>query len=382
MPSNKHNLFNHSEISREDFLQNYWHKKPLVIKQAFSSEQLNVLPNKPELLELSKDEEIQSRIVFKTNETKYDVEEGPFSEQNHKANLDGNTWNLLVSDIDKWHPESHQILKHFNFIRTWLFDDLMLSCGSLGGTVGPHLDNYDVFLLQSSGQRHWKYNSKASETTEWIEGNPIKLLKNQEFDSEIILNPGDILYIPPQFAHYGTIESDDCVTASIGLRSPSHSEILTSYSDFISQVIDEKYRFQEPSQDKNIETGEFNHKDLLEVETIIKSQFVDKLQLDIWFGKYITEYRSLFFEFNEYTEDQLSPHKEIHLNSFSKVCYQKDQKNADLFINGEHYKSSLDLARLLCNDSAISVKQFQYLANKDHIILQTLFENGSILQSD
>ena len=156
MPLNKLSLFNNSEVSEEQFLREYWHKKPLLIRHAINQQDLKILPDKSQLQQLSCQEDIQSRIVFKNDAKDYSIEYGPFI-KNDFNEIDEDCWNLLVSDIDKWCPESQNILKSFQFIRNWLFDDMMLSCGNLDGTVGPHTDNYDVFLLQSSGQRRWQY---------------------------------------------------------------------------------------------------------------------------------------------------------------------------------------------------------------------------------
>lgn len=385
------NLFKNSEISQETFLKDYWHKKPLLIKAAFSAENLAVLPNKQKLIELCGYEEVQSRMVSRDSESSYNLEHGPFIESDITEINEHTPWNLLVSDIEKWCPETHQFLQYFNFIRSWLFDDLMLSCGSIGGSVGPHLDNYDVFLVQSQGQRLWQYSSQKAIDTQWLPDHEIKVLKNFEYDHEVLMNPGDILYLPPRFAHHGVVQNTDCVTCSIGLRTPSAAELLAAYSEEIAKSLPESKRFIEP--ETSAEKGEFDAKDLGSVQNLIDQNLkMPANDFRLWFGKFITEYRSLFYEFSEPKETKISPKATLHLNSFSKICYSNSSvknhseslsnsvSNVDLFANGEHYLCSKKLAKNLCNHLKIEADEYQSLTQNDKNILQKLFENDTIQQ--
>lgn len=383
---NKLNLFKNSNITQDEFLEKYWHQKPLLLKNAISKDELDNLPNKSKLIQLSCHEDIQSRIVFKQSEDDYTVEFGPFIENEFEEiyqDADNATWNLLVSDVDKWQPQSRKVLEYFEFIRNWIFDDIMLSCGSIGGTVGPHTDLYDVFLIQVEGQRQWAYSKDKITNPEYKPDLELKLMSNFKADEIHTLNSGDVLYIPPEVGHYGIAKTQDCVTCSIGTRTPSHSELMTSYVDFLSQEKSENCRFVEPKFENQPQVGEITEKDLTNISQILTENLkLNNNSINHWFGKYITEYRSLFFEFNQYQDiEDFDAKKDLKLSEFSKACYFKNNTDADLFVNGQHYKSSLTLAQSICNDKILTSRNYDSLSPSDRKILNDLFENGSIIQS-
>lgn len=382
MPLNKLNLFKNTNITQTEFLGQYWHKKPLLMKNAIHIDELKILPNKSKLLQLSCHEDIQSRIVFKQSDDVYTVEFGPFIE-NDFDDFDQDTWNLLVSDVDKWQPKSRKILDYFNFVRNWIFDDIMLSCGSNGGTVGPHTDHYDVFLIQVAGQREWSFSKNKIFNPDLKPEIALKLMSNFKADKIHTLNPGDVLYLPPEVAHYGIAKSDDCVTCSIGIRTPSHSELMTSFIDYIAQNKSADYRFEEPQFLKQPEIGEITEKDISNISQILTENLTPQsLSITDWFGKYITEYRSLFFEFNQYQESSdLNLQQDLILSAFSKSCYFNKNNNADLFVNGQQFDSSLSLAQSICNEKIISHNVYKSLTDSDMDIIKALFENGSLIQS-
>ncbi|MBL4661600.1 MAG: hypothetical protein JKY19_14670 [Alcanivoracaceae bacterium] len=377
---NKLNLFKNTHIDESDFLKNYWHKKPLLIVNAIDSKVLSILPDKRQLQQLSCHEDIQSRIVFKKSETHYDVEYGPFIE-NDWDDIEQQCWNLLVSDIDKWQPKSKEILKYFNFIRNWIFDDIMVSCGSIDGTVGPHTDHYDVFLLQVEGQRQWGFSHKKIYDPDLIPEQALKLMSQFNADETHTLNPGDVLYLPPEVSHYGIATTDDCVTCSIGIRTPSHSELLTSFVDHLAQNISANNRFEEPQFTNQPKTGEITEKDLNTVSQIlIEKLAVQNNSLSDWFGQYVSEYRSIFYEFNQYQDSKQLDYKQaLTLSPFSKSCYFKQENKTQLFVNGKGFLSSLKLAELICNNKHLSVQELNELNTNDKQIVMKLFENGSLV---
>jgi len=380
MPLNKLNLFKNSQITQEQFLKEYWHKKPLLIRNGINNADLSVLPNKTQLQQLSCREDIQSRIVFKQSETEYDVEYGPFIENDFEG-IDQDCWNLLVSDIDKWLPKSRNILAYFNFIRNWIFDDIMVSCGSTNGTVGPHTDHYDVFLIQVHGQREWSYTTDKIYNPELMPEQALKLMSNFKADKAFILNPGDILYLPPEVAHYGIAKSEDCVTCSVGMRTPSHSELLTSYTDYIAQNLSDNDRFKEPVFEKQPEIGEVTESDLNNISKIlIQGLAIENISLPNWYGKYITEYRSLFYEFNNDQDiNELNNEKELILSPFSKSCYFNENNSTQLYVNGQEYLTSLSLAKMICNEKTLPSEGFAKSSEVDKKIIHELFENGSLI---
>ena len=378
---NKLNLFRNCSVSKEEFLCDYWHQKPLLIKNAVDiGDFVSCFPDKQQLIKLSCDDDIQSRIVFKNSETNYDVEYGPFSHEDFKE-LTNETWNLLVSDIDKWHPLSRKILQHFDFIRNWIFDDIMLSCGSVGGTVGPHTDHYDVFLLQVEGQRLWKFSNSKILNPDLLPDQALKLMSDFQYDTEYNLNPGDILYLPPEYAHYGIISSDDCVTCSIGMRTPSASELSVSFVDSLAQTLSDNNRFVEPQFQSQPLKGEITQDDLSAVKNILLDNLsFENMNLISWFGKYLTEYRSLFYEFNEYKEsEEFNLELNLRTSPFSKTCYFAQGDNAILFVNGMEFDCSLTLAQLICNEQTISSEMLSKLTKTDLEVAEKLFCEGALI---
>lgn len=380
---NKLNLFKNSQVSQDQFVNEYWHKKPLLIRNAINAESMAVIPGKSQLKKLSSNHDIQSRLVFKNSETQYDVEYGPF-ESNDWDELDHDCWSLLVSDIDKWTPNSRNLLKHFDFLRNWIFDDIMVSCGSIGGTVGPHTDHYDVFLLQTQGKRQWSYSQNRILNPDLLPEQALKLMSQFKADEIHELNPGDILYLPPEVAHYGIATTDDCVTCSIGMRTPSHSELLTSFVDNIAQKLSDDKRFEEPAFNEHPNIGEFTLSDMTSISNLLSESLSSKnSNLNQWFGKYITEYRSLFFEFNHYQSiDMMNNKQNLLLSPFTKCCYFKEKNNAQLFVNGESFISSIILAEMICDVKIIKIDSLSNLSKSDNQIIKSLFENGSLIQKD
>jgi 50S ribosomal protein L16 3-hydroxylase len=200
----------------ETFLRDYWQKKPLLIRQAYPGFELPI--DGDELAGLALEEEVESRIVLEHGKTPWELRHGPFDEQTF-SQLPESHWTLLVQAVDQWVPEIHELLQDFQFIPGWRLDDIMISYASDKGSVGPHFDYYDVFLLQGMGKRRWRIGQHCDSGSELVEGTPLKLLRNFETTDEWVLEPGDMLYIPPGIAHWGIAEGE-CITCSIGFRAP------------------------------------------------------------------------------------------------------------------------------------------------------------------
>lgn len=382
MPLNKPNLFENTSIDQTQFLTEFWHKKPIILPQAVVGDELKTLPTTEQLKQLSCKDDVQSRIVFKNSEISYDVEYGPFDESDWD-NINDECWNLLVSDIDKWQPETKTLLKYFQFIRNWLFDDIMLSCGSINGTVGPHTDQYDVFLLQVEGQRQWSFDHDKSPDPTLIADQPLKLISDYTPQETVVLYPGDVLYIPPNIAHYGIAQTKDCVTCSIGTRTPSHAELITSFVDHIAQRLSDNKRFREINCSELPQTGEITQTDLNEISQIISQSLFkpNASAFNQWFGQFISEYRSLFYEFNHYQQaNEIDNDLPFYNSAFSKNCYFAQSNQADLFVDGKHFVSSLNLAQSICDAKKLTPQQWSTLNKADQQTVIALFENGSLVQ--
>ena len=189
------------EITATVFLEQYWQKKPLLIKRAFSNYQSPI--SAEELAGLACEEGVESRLILEHGETSpWQLRYGPFSEDDFTS-LPKTNWSLLVQAVNHHVPELNELLEAFNFIPNWRIDDLMISYAPTHGSVGPHLDNYDVFLLQVQGRRHWHINENDYTEDDFIEDLELKILKDFEAKQDWILEPGDMLYLPPGIAHHG-----------------------------------------------------------------------------------------------------------------------------------------------------------------------------------
>ncbi|WP_181298588.1 cupin domain-containing protein [Pseudomonas sp. Q2-TVG4-2] len=274
-------------ISAREFLRDYWQKKPLLIRQAIPSFESPVSPD--ELAGLSLEEEVESRLVIEHGETPWELRRGPFSEDTYQ-NLPERNWTLLVQAVDQLVPEVAELIEHFRFLPNWRIDDVMISFAASGGGVGPHFDNYDVFLLQAHGQRRWRVGQMCDSDSPVLQHADLRILADFQGTDEWVLEPGDMLYLPPRLAHFGTAE-DACMTYSLGFRAPSAAEVLTHFTDFLAQFLPEEERYS----DGDLVPAEDPHQiqsDALErLRAMLAEHMGDERLLLTWFGQFMTEPR-------------------------------------------------------------------------------------------
>jgi 50S ribosomal protein L16 3-hydroxylase len=223
-----------NDISEEQFLTEYWQKKPLLIKQAVPNFISPIKPN--DLADMSLEDHIETRIVSGSiADQKWQLNFGPFGESTY-ANLPDNDWTLLVQGVDRFVDEVYELIKKFDFIPRWKFDDVMISYAVKGGSVGPHFDYYDVFLLQGTGKRRWNISTKNCNDNNYINNLPLKIMNTFESEQVFDVEPGDILYVPPKVAHHGVSLDNNCTTLSFGYRSYSNKELIESTDDIESNI--------------------------------------------------------------------------------------------------------------------------------------------------
>ena len=227
-------MINLQQISLKTFLSEYWQKKPLVIRQALPDFVNPLSPD--ELAGLALEEEIESRLVFETPDKKpyWHLKSGPFFENDFNT-LPKTHWTLLVQGVDRIIPEVYELLDHFNFIPQWRIDDVMISYAALNGSVGPHYDNYDVFLYQAKGRREWSLTTQNCNTENYIKDLELRIMNQFDIEERFILEEGDMLYLPPHVGHYGISLSDECMTYSFGYRSYQGQELWDSLGDYLSE---------------------------------------------------------------------------------------------------------------------------------------------------
>lgn len=214
-------------LPAQQFLTEYWQKKPLVMRQVASGLDH---PDADTLSGLSLESDVDSRLITGHGDGPWNLQHGPFDENDFRV-LPRENWTLLVQSVDCFLTEVSMLLDHFSFLPAWRLEDIMISYASRGGSVGPHFDRYDVFLMQAKGQRRWKIGDHCDPHTPLQENDQLKLINNMKVRDEYVLSPGDVLYLPPGVAHWGIAEDSDCITWSVGFRAPSPVDILGRLAD-------------------------------------------------------------------------------------------------------------------------------------------------------
>ncbi len=248
----------------EDFVSQYWQKKPCVIREAFADFELPVTPE--ELAGLACEEDVHCRLVIERDDGSWQLRYGPFEERDFLA-LPERNYSLLVSECEKWMPELNALLDPFRFIPDWRIDDLMLSYAPEGGSVGPHVDEYDVFLLQASGARRWRYGAKRLENPVLIPDLELAILEEFNHDHEIELQPGDMLYLPPGIAHHG-VALEPCMTCSIGFRAPTAASVLESFALETERLDQRVQRYTDPELELDRHSAEISNNEIARLRTL------------------------------------------------------------------------------------------------------------------
>ncbi|WP_339463157.1 ribosomal protein uL16 3-hydroxylase [Pseudomonas sp. EA_105y_Pfl2_R69] len=274
-------------ISAREFMRDYWQKKPLLVRQAIPGFESPISPD--ELAGLALEEEIESRLVIEHGERPWELRRGPFAEDAFAA-LPERDWTLLVQAVDQFVPEVAELLEQFKFLPKWRIDDVMISFAAPGGGVGPHFDNYDVFLLQGHGKRRWQVGQLCNSDSPLLPHADLKILAEFVKTEEWVLEPGDMLYLPPLLAHCGTAE-DDCMTYSVGFRAPSAAEVLTHFTDFLGQFLPDEERYSDADAQPTDDPTQIQRDALDRLKALLTEHMSDERLLMTWFGQFMTEPR-------------------------------------------------------------------------------------------
>jgi 50S ribosomal protein L16 3-hydroxylase len=322
-----------NNLTPSQFLAEYWQKKPLLIKQALPNFSGLLSPN--ELAGLACEEDVQARIVsFKKD--KWTVKNSPFDETDF-TKLPKTDWTLLVQNVNHYLPEASDLLALFSFIPHARLDDLMVSYAPKGSGIGAHVDSYDVFLLQGAGKRNWKIS--AQKDLGLVENAPLKILQNFKAEQEWTLEAGDMLYLPPQIAHWGISESDDCMTYSIGFRAPKIQELQHEFLSYLQDSLSVQGLYQDTDLTLQKHPAEISDALQAKVEAVLSGIVWDKNHVADFLGKYLTEPKpDIFFE----------PNRKISKAEFIKQLAQKtlflSLKSQMLFTNNQFYLNGDKLA--------------------------------------
>jgi 50S ribosomal protein L16 3-hydroxylase len=237
-----------------DFYAHYWNKRPFLVRDAIDRTVMDGLITPDQLAGLSLEETARARMVTRKDMgTRKDwaCQFGPFTEDDFKT-AGKSPWSLLVQNVEQFHPETATLLRAFNFAPRWLMDDIMVSFSTTGGTIGGHVDSYHVFLVQGQGSRRWTVGREPIIDEAYIEGLDLKILKDPIDGNIVEVTSGDILYIPPHFAHEG-LTLDDALTFSVGFLGPKLSELYGAYGEHLADhdALDHRYEGEGLSADSS-----------------------------------------------------------------------------------------------------------------------------------
>ena len=371
-------------LTAREFLRDYWQKKPLLVRQAFPDFESPIDPD--ELAGLALEEEVESRLVLEHGERPWELRRGPFAEDAF-SELPERDWTLLVQAVDQFVPEVAELLENFRFLPSWRIDDVMISYAAPGGSVGPHFDNYDVFLLQGHGNRNWKIGQMCDSDSPLIEHADLRILADFEQTDEWSLDPGDMLYLPPRLAHYGVAE-DDCLTYSVGFRAPSAAEVLTHFTDFLSQFLPDEERYSDADAQPVSDPHQIQHDALDRLKALLAEHMGDERLLLTWFGQFMTEPRyPEQVAGEELSEEELIDSLEqgaiLVRNPSARLAWSEVDDNLLLFASGQSRLVSghlRELLKLICAADALHIENLvEWLKDEEgRTLVCQLVKQGSV----
>ncbi|MCJ0824930.1 cupin domain-containing protein [Luteimonas sp. 50] len=369
-----------------NFLRGYWQKRPLLIRNAFPG---FVSPLSPEdLAGLACEEAALSRIVAHEREhDRWLLRHGPFPEQMFPT-LPDHDWTLLVQDVDKWDADIAALLPAFGFLPRWRIDDVMVSFAAPGGSVGAHVDQYDVFLLQAQGHRRWQVDASESmgrgaPPVHFRLDTELRLLQRFTPTHDWVLGPGDMLYLPPGVPHHGVAE-DACLTFSIGMRAPAAAELLGDFVDTLAGEADDSLRYRDPDL---VPPADPNEIDAAAMQRVVEAlnllRMNDPERLGDWFGRFITTYRSPgevaaagTTPARIETEWQLEHGASLHRHPFTRMAWRRAGRGARLYASGEELAMPLRDARRLAAAATIDGQAYAALSPAGRDAVMALYVQG------
>jgi 50S ribosomal protein L16 3-hydroxylase len=342
-------------ISPEQFMRQYWHKKPLLIRGAVAH--FKPLVSEDELWDYAASHEVESRLIQKTAKG-WKLTHGPIDEPIPTKKKD---WTLLVQGMDVHARVVHELLQQFRFVPDARLDDLMISLAGEGGGVGPHFDSYDVFLLQASGRRRWQIS--AQKDLALVDGAPLKILQNFKPTQEWVLEPGDMLYLPPRYAHDGVALDAGCQTYSIGFRAPKAGElareILHRLAEEIADGMEDDPKlsalYADKTQEATAQPGQLPAALTAFAADAVNKALTDKTLIEQLIGEYLTDPKA-----NVYFDEGSLPksYSNVVLHPATRMSY--DAKH--MFINGQSFKcagTDAKLLRKLADERQISTTELR-----------------------
>lgn len=348
------------------FLRDYWQRHPLLVRGAFAPWREPLTPE--DLAGLACEELALARLVqYDRANDVWRSEQGPFAEEIFPA-LPTTDWTLLVQDVDKWDADVRALLAPFAFLPRWRLDDVMVSFAATGGSVGAHLDHYDVFLIQGRGRRRWQIDIDPNAPRGFRDDAPLKLLQQFTPSHDWVLEPGDMLYLPPEVPHFGEA-LDPCMTFSVGLRAPSEAEMLADLADHLGEHGDEARRFSDAGRAVARDPARIDGDSLQRVRAQLQAALdMDDVALGAWFGGMITRYRGAGLvapppkPFTAASlRQRLSRGAALLPHPFTRLAWVTQPRGALAFADGEGFPCSTRGAAALCSGASLGADDFAAL---------------------
>ena len=366
------------------FLRDYLQKKTLLIRNPWPAWRNPLEPD--ELAGLACEEDVESRLIVQARAT-WKVEHGPVAEARF-GKLGKAPWTLLVQAVDHHVPEVAALVAPFRFVPNWRVDDVMVSYASDGGGVGPHFDQYDVFLVQGLGRRRWQIGGLCDDDTPLLPHDDLRLLAKFEAVEEWVLEPGDMLYVPPRVAHNGVAVGDDCMTYSIGFRAPARSELIAHYADHLLAELVDDDRYADPGLRVQGNAGEIMPAALDALHTMVTEKLADKAAFARWFGEYTSTPKYPDVDWGpeepvsvEAVRAMVAGGATLRRNPASRFAFVREGDAVMLFVDGEAYECAGEVAAFaeqLCAQDRFAVDAGLVGSADAAALLVTLFNQGSL----
>ncbi|WHI49354.1 cupin domain-containing protein [Microbulbifer sp. MLAF003] len=365
----------------EVFMRDYWQQKPLLIRNAFANFESPI--SGEELAGMALEEAVESRLVLENGKSSpWELRTGPFTEEDFLS-LPKTHWTLLVQAVDQWMSEIAELKDFFRFIPDWRLDDVMISYAADKGSVGPHYDHYDVFLLQAEGKRLWQQGPKVDESNPRLEGTSLNILKEFEAENSWVLEPGDMLYLPPQYSHWGIAEGG-CTTISIGFRAPSAAAILEDLAAEIAMDLPDSQRYTDAGAEVAKNPAEIDPASVARLQQQLGEWLQQPEKIAQWFGAVMTEAKypdTVALDADDAVDwrEQMPKGVQLVLNPASRAAFCREP--ATLFVDGEAFPCPLVFAEQFADSHEVTwndIEAFPEIAEVSGLLDQ-LVAQGTLI---
>lgn len=372
-------------ISPEVFMEEYWQKRPLFVKGAFSN--TDELASAEDLMEMAQDGRFETRMVWEAGGSiPWEARLGPFKASDFTKN-DRDKWTLIVHNLEVYFEEFHQIKKLMNFVPSWKFDDIMSTYSVKGASVGAHIDNYNVFIFQGKGKRQWLLNQNPDET--YVENLAIKLLAHFKAEQEYILEEGDLLYLPPGVAHHG-ITLEESISYSIGFKSFDYTSMALSFlGDFSTHYNSSKCLIEKNSCiPRNV--NEISKENIDDVMNFFLSEVLTRENVTKWYYRYITAPREEITCAEVLTSQEISQEffdsTPLYRDNFLRFNFAKEEDMIKLVVNQHEYlichSDYQVLEGILETPGFEAITLRKNLSKEVKIVLDSLIKQGALFFSN